>query len=179
MAALPCALAVATSLLPSAAPWCVAEEAPAVAAASLILPEASACGLVLPAATLTGAAADVEAAGAAVGGALAERGGGGAGARRMGGFRWLLGLQNRADTGIPHQTCLHAHHTEAMAVELAVYEAGMRHDSCCHPTGNSWTSNVLFHGLECPVNVSSQSANTSGCLTVHPALVQSSAMPQA
>ena len=105
MAALPCAFAFATSLLLSAAPWCMAEEPSAVAAASLVLPEASACRLVLPAATLAGAAVAVEAIDAAVGGALAERGGGGAGARRMGGFRWLLILQNSVNTDIQHKTC--------------------------------------------------------------------------
>lgn len=83
----------------------MAEELSAVAAASLLLPEASACRLVLPAATLTGAAVAVEAIDAAVGGALAERGGGGAGARRMGGFRWLLILQNSVNTDMQHKTC--------------------------------------------------------------------------
>jgi len=161
MAALPCAFAFATSLLLSAAPCCMAEETSAVAAASLLLPEASACGPVLPAATLAGTAADLGAIGAAVGRALAERGGGGAGARRMGGFRWLLVLQNSAVTDIQHKTCLHAHHTEAMVVELAVCEAEMQHNQCCHPAGNSWTAHVLFYRLECPVNVSLQSADVN------------------
>ncbi|KAA6419888.1 MAG: hypothetical protein FRX49_10079 [Trebouxia sp. A1-2] len=78
-------------------PWCVVEEASAAAAEPLLLPEASACRPVLSAATLTG----LEATCAAVGGALAERGGGGAGARRMGGFRWLLVLQISANTDFP------------------------------------------------------------------------------
>jgi len=180
MTALPCAFAFATSLLLSAAASCMAEEASAVAAASLILPEASACGLVLPAATLAGTAAAVEAIGAAVGGALAPRQGGGAGARRMGGFRWLLILQNRADTDTQHKTCLHANHTEGMVVGLAVYEAGMQHIQCCYPTGSSWTAIVLFSEMECPVIVFLQYADTKWCcLTVHLALIQSSAMPQA
>lgn len=128
------------------------EEPSAAAAASLLLPEASDGGLVLLAATLAGTVVAVEVIGAAVGGALAERVGGGAGARRMGGFRWLLVLQNNANTYIKkrkeilrfssiilrrqlgdkhrsqHRACLHANHSEAMAVELAVSEAGMRHN---------------------------------------------------
>ncbi len=110
----------------------MAEETSAVAAASLLLPEASACGLVLPAATLAGTAAAVEATGAAVGGALAVRGGGGAGARRMGGFRWLLVLRNSANADIQYKTCLHANDTE---------------------DGNSWTANVLVSEMECIVIV--------------------------
>lgn len=109
MAALPCAFALVTSLLLSAAPSCMAEEAAAVVAASLVPPEASACGLVLPAATLAGTAAIVEATCTADGGALAERGGGGAGARRMGGFRWLLVLHRTAQTPIysTQHACMH------------------------------------------------------------------------
>ena len=76
------------------------EEPSAAAAASLLLPEASDGGLVLLAATLAGTVVAVEVTGAPVGGALAERVGGGAGARRMGGFRWLLVLQNNANTYI-------------------------------------------------------------------------------
>ncbi len=130
----------------------MAEESSAVAAASLVLPEASACEVVLSAATLAGAAVAVEAIGAAIAGALAERGGGGAGALRMGGFRWLLVLQNRAGTDIQHKT-LASHHTEAMVVELAMCDAGKQHIQCCHPVGNSWTAQVLFPEMECPVVV--------------------------
>lgn len=142
MAALPCVFAFATSLLLSAVPWCVVEEASAAAAEPLLLPEASACRPVLSAATLTGTAAGLEATCAAVGGALAERGGGGAGARRMGGFRWLLVLQISANTDVQHKTCLHANHTEAMMVQLAVCEAGMQHNQCCHPAGTRVVARV-------------------------------------